>query len=223
MFFARRLFTRSLVLRRSTLPHALFSICDSIISSKPHSEKSSDQGCICLSIVGSGDEDYRLKERGGIFACHPHPINRLPAFVATAAATTATGAAIGLRACFVDVQRSAIQFSAIQFGDGAIRIRVGAHLDESEPSGLAGIPVSDDVYAFHGSISLEHGSNGIFGSPKIEVPYKNILHFSFSFWLTIRESGQDRTRAVWTGRMRRCQITTNYGFSVPRNLSGSLG
>src|SRR5271154_7173904 len=60
MCLASRLFTRALVRRRSSLPHARFSVCDRRISSKPNPEKSSDQGCICYYIVRNSREDYRV-------------------------------------------------------------------------------------------------------------------------------------------------------------------
>src|SRR5579883_1345643 len=110
-----------------------------------------------------------------------------------------------LRTSFVDVQGSAVEFPAIQFSDGAIRIRVSAHLDKSEPPRLPRVPVSDEVYALDRSVCLEQRSHRSFGGPKIEISDKNILH-AFPFWLEIRESGQDRTRAVWAGLIRRCQI-----------------
>jgi hypothetical protein len=94
------------------------------------------------------------------------------------AATTATAAgALGLGARFIDIQRAAIQFLAIQACDGAIRFRVGAHLDKSKPSRLTGIPIRYDAHALDGTISLEQGANRILGRSEREIPYKNILHF----------------------------------------------
>src|ERR1039457_2795653 len=116
----------------------------------------------------------------------------LVAAAATAAATTAPAPAaapaaatgkstIRLRTGFIDVQRSAVELPAIQFRDSAIRFRVCGHFDKSEPSGLAGIPVGDDVDALDGAIRFKQRSNRSFGSPEVEVAYKNILHLAFSF------------------------------------------
>src|SRR5882724_832379 len=96
-------------------------------------------------------------------ALRPWRIGELPAVVATLAATAATAkTALGLRTRFVDVQRSAVKLSAIQFRDCAIRFRVGAHLDESKPSRLAGITIGHDADAVHGSICLKQRANSTF-------------------------------------------------------------
>jgi hypothetical protein len=111
--------------------------------------------------------------------------SRLPAIVPALAAATAKWT-LRFRTGFIDVQGSAVEIPAIQFSDSAIRIRVNAHLDKSEPSRLAGIPVSDEVHALDRSVRLEQRSNRSFGGPEVEVSDKNILH-AFSFGLQIRE------------------------------------
>jgi hypothetical protein len=96
---------------------------------------------------------------------------RLPAIPAPSAAATATApvstaAAVFFRTGFIDVQRAAIKVLAIESANGPIGIAVSAHLDECEASGLAGIPVGDDVHAFDGSERFKEGANGIFGRPE---------------------------------------------------------
>ncbi len=103
----------------------------------------------------------------------------LPPIVPTMATAATTGCTLSFRSGFVNVQRSAVEFAAVQFRNGAIRIRVHAHFDKSKSSGLAGIPVGYDVNAVDGTIRLEQRSNCGFGSSEVEVSYKNILHFFF--------------------------------------------
>lgn len=103
---------------------------------------------------------------------------RLPAVVPTLATTAAAAeSAFRFRTRFVDVQRTAIEFAAVQFGDGAIRIRVCAHLDESKTTRLPCVTIRDDAHTLYRPVRLEQRSNRAFGCPKAEVSYKNILHF----------------------------------------------
>src|SRR5579863_3269503 len=96
-----------------------------------------------------------------------------------AASATAARPTIGFGSRFVDVQGPAVQVAAVQFRDGAVGIRIRAHLDETETAGLAGIAVGNDAYLFDGPVSLKQGSDGVFGCPKVEVPHKDILHSIF--------------------------------------------
>src|SRR6266404_6297349 len=105
----------------------------------------------------------------------------LPAIVITLAAAESAG---GLRARFVDIQRSAVEFLAVQAGNGTVRIRRDAHLDKAETFRLTGIAVGNDIDALDSSVCLEHRSNRIFGRSEIEVPYKYILHVVFPSELT---------------------------------------
>jgi hypothetical protein len=105
----------------------------------------------------------------------------LPAIVPPAATTTAARSAVGLGTGFVDVQRSPVEFPAVQFRDGAIRVRVGAHLDKTKPSCLTGIAIRDNTDSLDGPVCLEQRAYRIFGGTEAEVSNKNILHF-FSLW-----------------------------------------
>jgi hypothetical protein len=120
----------------------------------------------------------------------------LPA-IAAATTTAAAGRTIGFRARFVDVQRTAIEFLAIQARDRAICVRIGGHFDEAKAFGLAGIAVGDDADTVNGPVCLEHRTNRVFGSSKSEVPYKYIFHLLFPLRLVNRgriERGRsDRT------------------------------
>jgi hypothetical protein len=105
---------------------------------------------------------------------------KLPAIIltsTTAAAAAAERRTLGLRTSFIHVQRPAVEFPAIQLSDRAIRLRVPGHFDESKAFGAARVAIGNDAYAFHCAVRFEHGSNGIFGRPKAEVSYENILHF----------------------------------------------
>jgi hypothetical protein len=95
---------------------------------------------------------------------HPKLVARSAALTAeTAAFATAAASAIFLGTSFVDVQRSTVQVSAIQFGDGSIGLRAIAHLDEPKTSGLTRVAVRDEVYTLNAAVGFEHGSNRIFG------------------------------------------------------------
>src|SRR5580698_7246206 len=109
--------------------------------------------------------------------CNARPLanesSQLPAVAATtattAAATPASKTAFRFRTRFVDIQRPAIQLSSIQFSDRTIRFRVGTHLDKSEPTGLPGIAVGNDVDPLDGTVRLEQRSDRSFGSSEVQV------------------------------------------------------
>src|SRR5450631_1624049 len=123
-------------------------------------------------------------ERAPSFDAAPFPFNEfwrskgLPAFVPALATTAAaTESAFRFRTRFVDVQRTAIELAAVQFRNGAIRIRVCAHFDESKTTRLPCVTIRDNAHTLYRSVRLEQRSNRAFGCPKAEVPNKNILHF----------------------------------------------
>src|SRR5579871_6290532 len=88
----------------------------------------------------------------------------LPAIARTAATAaagpvaTAPGSALGFRPGFVDVERPAIEFSAVQFRDCAICFGAIGHLNKSKPSGSTGIPVRDEVDTLHGAVLFKQRS-----------------------------------------------------------------
>jgi hypothetical protein len=113
-------------------------------------------------------------------------------------------AAVFFRTGFIDVQGAAIEVLAIESANGAIGIAVSTHLDECKASGLAGIPVGDNVHAFDGSERFKQGSNGIFGRPEAEISYEYVFH-RFPSEVGAQLIGQDRTKAAGTGRCEMCQ------------------
>jgi hypothetical protein len=127
----------------------------------------------------------------------------LPAFVlplaaAVAAVPTAAAAAIFLRPGFVDIQRSAIEFSAIESGNRALRFVIRAHFHEPKASGPSGFPVCHDAHTIDRAVRLEHGSNRIFGSPEAEISYENILHLSLLSGIC-RPANRGQARTVVPG------------------------
>lgn len=107
----------------------------------------------------------------------------LPAIVAplTAAvsAISTPARAILFGPGFVYIEGPAVQVAAIQRGNGFLPLAVDCHLHESKPSGLSGVPISNDVYAVNRPKLLEQGSNGAFSGFETEISYKNILHLVF--------------------------------------------
>jgi hypothetical protein len=92
-----------------------------------------------------------------------------------AAATTAFA--------FIDVERPAVQFVSIHCGDGAFRFAGIGHFDEREPAGAPGVAIRDQAHTLYFSIRLKQRPDGCFGSGKIQITYKNILHLiSLTFW-----------------------------------------
>jgi hypothetical protein len=71
--------------------------------------------------------------------------------VTTTTATTATGA-IFTGFGFVDGERTAVVFLAVQCRNSSLSFIIGPHLDESESLAAAGFPVADDFCAGHGAV-----------------------------------------------------------------------
>ena len=67
--------------------------------------------------------------------------------VSTAESSPATRTA-RLRASFVHIEGAAIQFGSIQLRNSLLRVLRIGHFDESEPAGLTGVPVRDDIDLF---------------------------------------------------------------------------
>jgi hypothetical protein len=103
------------------------------------------------------------------------------AAAATAAVSTAAAAAVFFRPGLIDIQRPAIEFPAIQTGNGCIGFGRHTHFHESKASGTSGVPVGNDVDTVHRAIFLKHRSNRIFGSSEAEVSNENILQLRSSF------------------------------------------
>jgi hypothetical protein len=104
------------------------------------------------------------------------PATLPPATVISAVSTAAT---ILFWPSFVDIQRPAVQVTAVESGNGLFSLAVIAHFDEAKASGLSSVPVGNDVYTIHCAVLLEHGSNSAFGGVEAEVSYKNVFHLIF--------------------------------------------
>jgi hypothetical protein len=107
--------------------------------------------------------------------------------LATATAATAKST-VFFRTSFVNVQRTAVEFSAIQLGDCPVAFGIVCHFDEPEAAGLSGVPVGHHTHAINGTIRFKHGANRIFGSTEAEISYKNVFHFNFFLQLQNSES-----------------------------------
>jgi hypothetical protein len=70
------------------------------------------------------------------------------AVTTTTAATTPAFLGLG----FVDSESTAIVFLAVDSRDGCLRFGIAAHFDKSEALASAGVTVSDDLSALHGSV-----------------------------------------------------------------------
>jgi hypothetical protein len=102
----------------------------------------------------------------------------LPPAAAVAAEST-TAAAVFLGPRFVDVERPAAEFPAVETGNGFVAFGIHTHLHEPKASGSSGFPVGYEIHAVDRAVRLKHGSNGVFGSVKTEISNKNILHLIF--------------------------------------------
>jgi hypothetical protein len=100
---------------------------------------------------------------------------------ATTTAITATAAALGLWPSFVYVKRTAIEFRAVEMGNGCLRsLRIG-HFDERETTGLPGVTIRNDIYTLHTAILGECGMQVILRCLITEVSDKYVGHSFGSF------------------------------------------
>jgi hypothetical protein len=89
---------------------------------------------------------------------------------ATATATTAFGAWARL----IDVELSALQLFAVELGHRRLGFLLRRHLDEREPSRLAGELVRDDIHGGHLTEGLELRPQIIFGHIARDVSYVDV-------------------------------------------------
>src|SRR5262249_50077733 len=77
--------------------------------------------------------------------------------IATSSTTAAEApaAALRLRAGLVDVQCSAIHLFPVDGVYSTIPFRIIGHFDERKPTGLAAVPVSDDVHTINIAVSFK--------------------------------------------------------------------
>ena len=132
-------------------------------------------------------ETWRLWRLASLLSTRS-PAIVLPLPAAVAAVSTATAIFFGLG--FIDIQRPAVQVTAVESGNGLFSLTVIAHFYESKASGLSGFPVRNDVHPINRAVLFEHRANGAFGSSEAEISYENIFHLIFFL-----EFAEQRTRA----------------------------
>ena len=86
---------------------------------------------------------------------------------------TTTGRA---RTRFIHVQRAAVQFGAVEAGDGRFGFIGVGHFHEGEAARLAGGPVGYDTDTFHGAILREGLMQVFLRGPETEISYENVGH-----------------------------------------------
>lgn len=118
---------------------------------------------------------------------------RLAPLTAEPAAVSATSAAsaLALGTSFIYVQCAAFEVGAIQAGNSPVGFLGVAHFDKREAAGTAGITIRDQIDTINRSIALEHGANRRLSGGKIEIAYKDILHFPLLF-LSFNCAGKTR-------------------------------
>jgi hypothetical protein len=113
-------------------------------------------------------------------------LQELPASVAAAAAPTATAAiaaaftsttaASAFGPGFVDIEGTAAHLMTVQTADGLIAFGVVGHLDKSKTAGLSRFAIRNDADAVDCTVRFEERADILFGGPKAEIAYKNVLH-----------------------------------------------
>jgi hypothetical protein len=110
---------------------------------------------------------------------HCSPADGLPAgLLKSAFAATAFAAALAFGTRFVDIQRAAVEVSAVQRGDGVFGFVPVGHFDESESARLSGHAISDYVDALDSAVWGEKRVQIIFGGLETQVSDEYIGHFS---------------------------------------------
>ena len=111
---------------------------------------------------------------------------RLPTVVsATTAATPAESpATAGARAGFLGagliyVERSAVEFVAIQCGDRFQALAIIAHFDEGKASRLTCIAIGYNIDTVNRAIRLKKGAKRVFARAEAEVSYKYVFQLIF--------------------------------------------
>jgi hypothetical protein len=100
-----------------------------------------------------------------------------------AATAAAPGATFALGPRFINGERSAINFLATQFVDGALAfVRIG-HFDKCEASRFARIPVGGDTGAVNSSKAFKERPDILLSRPEAEVSYKYVFHDLPFLWI----------------------------------------
>jgi hypothetical protein len=118
-----------------------------------------------------------------------------PAAAATKAATpAATALSLGTR--FINIERAAIDFTAVQASDGAVRLSGFSHFDERKPARSAGIAVGDKIDTLNVSVRSKQLTDRGFGRGKIQIAHENVFHVTPSVLLFGRRRGTQDCPAV---------------------------
>jgi hypothetical protein len=96
-----------------------------------------------------------LRSASASIAASPPAAAAAAAAVAAPATAAAAAAAFGLGTGLVDGEGPAIDFLAIEGGNGGLGLGVRVHLDEAEPLGATGVAVHDDLSRLHCTVRLE--------------------------------------------------------------------
>jgi hypothetical protein len=130
---------------------------------------------------------------------------------AATAETTATAATLGFGASFIDIQRAAVKFLAIEGGNRPVGLGGVRHFDECETARAAGVPIGDQVDTFYVPVRLKEPTDGRFGCGKIQIANKDVFHgVSFCFWLFGRKTRQSRIQPGCCGKSKYIsEFTTN--------------
>jgi hypothetical protein len=116
----------------------------------------------------------------------------------TVAACATAAAALAFGTSFIDVQCAAFESRAVQAGDGPVGFLGVAHFDKRKAAGTACITVCYEIHSINCSIPLEHGTNRRIGRGKIQIAYKNILHYSlFLSFNCAGKTRQIRAAKLW--------------------------
>ena len=98
-----------------------------------------------------------------------------PSSAATAAASPSSGILLVFSPGLIDDQISPIYVLSAQLLDSLFRFLLGCHLDETEPPGLSGRTVSDDIDRFHCAGLREQFLERLLGGGIRQVPYIQLL------------------------------------------------
>jgi len=131
----------------------------------------------------------------GLKGCLPA---RLAPLMSVTAAVSSTAATLDPGTSFIDVQCAAFEIRSVQASDGPVGFLSFAHFDKRKAAGAARLTIRHQIDTINGSITLEHYTNRRIGSGKIQIAYKNILHFLLFLSLNCAgKTRQIRTAKLW--------------------------
>jgi len=84
--------------------------------------------------------------------------------------------AFALGTSFVDVQRPAAYFAAVDGVNRTLPFGIVRRLDESESARLPGVPIGDDVNSVDCSMGFEQRAHILLAGTEAQISDKNILH-----------------------------------------------